>query len=154
MSKTYCFVFPGTREQFLKTLNQYPNNDRRFFYFNDYIVEVSDENIHFGVQRGGHSGGYWFKPTIEEIGDKLQFRGKLAYIENHTNDGRYQKFANKLYEACLFVILLPIFLGLKLYVFIKKITKRPIEKEETPEDRLFYLMEDLLNCAHKDEIPI
>ncbi len=49
------------------------------------------------------------------------------------------------------VILLPLILILKLCLLIgtliKKLRKQPIVKEETTEDRLYYLMESLLNCS-------
>lgn len=153
MSKNYCFEFLGTREQFLEPLYQYPNNDRKFFYFNDYIVEISGDMICFGVARGGHLGGYWFKPTITEIGNRLQFSGKIEYIGSYTKDSKFHKTVDKIEEGCLFVILLPLLLLVKLYLSIKnliqKIRKKPIIKEETTEDRLFYLMETLLNCTRK-----
>ncbi len=64
MSKSYSFDFSGTKEMFLNQLNEYPNNNQKFFYFDDYIVELSENEVRFGVARGGHSGGYWFVPTI------------------------------------------------------------------------------------------
>ena len=155
MSKNYCFEFHGTREQFSETLYQYPTNDRKFFYFNDYIVEITGDRYSFGVQRGGHSGGYWFIPTITEIGDKLLFSGTIEYIDSWTTtkDSKFRKIVDKIELGCLTVLLLPLILIVKLYQaiakLIKKIRKQPIVKEETPEDRLYYLMETLLNCTRK-----
>ncbi len=41
MSKNYSFEFSGTKEMFLNQLNKYPNNNQRFFYSDDYIMETS-----------------------------------------------------------------------------------------------------------------
>lgn len=153
MSKTYCFTYNGTREQFLEALNEYPSNDRRHFYFNDYIVEVTDNSISFGVQRSGHFAGYWYKPTIEETADKLLISGTIEYIENNSNTGRTNKLAKKICYGCLFVCFLPLTIGAKLYTVIasciKKVRKQPPGDEATPKDRLFYLMENILNCTHQ-----
>lgn len=151
--KTYCFTYNGTREQFLEALNKFPNYDRKSFYFNDYIVEVTDTTIRFGVQRSGHSGGYWFKPTIEETADKLLFSGTIEYIGNRSNTGRFNNYISKVCEGCMTVILLPLLVGAKLYTVIasciKKKKKQPPGDEATPRDRLFYLMENLLHCTHQ-----
>ena len=80
MSKSYSFEFAGTKEMFLNQLNKYRNNDQRFFYFDDYIVELSNDEIHFGVERAGHSGGQWFIPTITECDNKITFNGTIQYI--------------------------------------------------------------------------
>lgn len=91
MSKTYYFEFFGTRDDFLKTLNQYPNNDHRIFYFNEYIVEIVKDQYYFGIERGGHSGGYWFKPTIIETDHTLLFSGNIEYIDSYTKNRKYDK---------------------------------------------------------------
>ena len=83
MPDNYSFEFAGTKEEFLKQLNIYPNNsysDGGFYYFNDYIVKLVDDEIHFGVERAGHSGGQWFIPTITEHDGKITFNGTIKYI--------------------------------------------------------------------------
>ena len=84
MSKSYSFEFSGTKEMFLNQLNKYNNNNQRFFYFDDYIIELSDDDIRFGVARGGHSGGYWFVPTITELDGKTIFCGTIEYSDAYS----------------------------------------------------------------------
>lgn len=71
MSKEYTFEFIGKKEEFFNILNSYPSNtsysDDKFYYFDDFIVKVTGDEIHFGVARGGHSGGYWYVPSITEL---------------------------------------------------------------------------------------
>ena len=151
MSKSYLFEYPGTKEMFLSPLIKYPNNDQKFFYFDDYIVELSENEIRFGVARGGHSGGYWFIPTITELDGKTTFCGTIQYIDPYTSDKGIKKIINKLEEILLFIFLFPIILIFTIYSFfswvIRKILKKPDPKQESKEDKLYNLMENHLNCT-------
>ena len=135
---------------FLNQLRKFPNNNQKFFYFDDYIVELSNGDIRFGVARGGHSGGYWFVPTITEIDGKTTFCGTIEYIGPNTNEKGIKKIDNKLEEILLWIILFPIIIIVKVCLFfswfVRKIFKRPKLKEESLEYKLYYLMENYLNC--------
>lgn len=153
MSKSYSFEFLGTKEMFLNQLNKYPNNDEKFFYFNDYIVELSNGDIRFGVARGGHSGGYWFVPTITELDGKTTFSGTIEYIDPYTNEKGIKKIVNKIEEFLLWIILIPIIIIVKVYLFfswvVRKLFKKTKPKEESLEDKLYNLMENHLNCTRQ-----
>ena len=153
MSKSYSFDFSGTKEMFLNQLNKYPNNNQQIFYFDDYIVELSDNEIRFGVARGGHSGGYWFIPIITEHDDKITFCGTIQYIDPYTSERGIKKIVNKIEEILLWIILIPIITIVKAYLFfswvVRKILKRTKPKEESLEDKLYNLMETHLNCTRQ-----
>ena len=153
MSKSYSFDFLGTKENFLSQLNKYPNNNQKLFYFDDYIVEISDNEVRFGVARGGHSGGYWFVPTITEFDGKTTFCGTIEYVDPYTNEKGIKKIVNKIEEVLLWIILIPIIVVVKVYLFfswlIRKIFKRSKHKEESLEDKLYNLMENHLGCKRK-----
>ena len=155
MSKSYSFEFPGTKEVFLNRLKKYPNNDQKFFYFDDYIVELSNDDIRFGVARGSHSGGYWFVPTITELDGKTTFCGTIAYISPHTDEKGIQKTIYKIDEILLWIILFPVIVLVKVYLFfswiVSKICKRTKPKEKSPEDKLYHLMENLLGCTRQEQ---
>ena len=53
MAKEYIFKYAGSKESFLTILNSIHSNNGRFYYFDDYIVEVLDDEIRFGVERVG-----------------------------------------------------------------------------------------------------
>jgi hypothetical protein len=150
MPKEYIFEFQGTKEMFLDRLNQFPNNDGKFYFFNDYIVKLVGDEIHFGVERGGHSGGYWFIPIITEFDNQIEFRGTVQYIDPNTNQGAIKKAIDKVGEFLLLILILPIVLVIKLYTIIKwcirKVCKRPKPRVRTTEDKLYELMENHLNC--------
>lgn len=145
MSNIYSFEFNGTKEMFLNNLNKFPNNDQKFFYFDDYIVELANNEIRFGVARGGHSGGFWFTPTITEIHNKTIFCGEIKHIDSNTTEQGIKKALNKFCEFMLIIVFMPVFIVAKLYYFLKK------SKTEEPsiEDKLYNLMENHLNCTRK-----
>ena len=158
MSKEYIFEFTGTKEDFINTLNRFNHNtsysNGTFYYFDDYIVKLVDDEIHFGVARGGHSGGYWFVPAITDLGEKMEFRGEIQYIgPNSENRSAFKKTINGIGEFLLLILILPIALVIRIYVFIewliRKIFNRPKSKEKTNEERLLDLMENHLGCVGK-----
>lgn len=138
---------------FLNQLNKHPNNNQRFFYFDDYIVETSENEVRFGVARGGHSGGYWFIPTITEFDGKTIFSGTIQYVDDYSGEKGIKKIANRIEEILLCIILLPIIIIVKLCMFfswlVQKIFKRTKPKEESLEDKLYNLMENHLNCKRQ-----
>ena len=157
MSKEYMFEFPGTKEDFMNSLNQFSHNasysSGTFYYFDDYIVKLVGDEIHFGVARGGHSGGYWFVPTITDLGSKIEFRGEIRYVGPNGNRGSFKKAIDGVGEFLLLILILPIVLVILGYMFIewlvRKIFNRPKPKEKTNEERLFDLMENYFGCVGK-----
>lgn len=150
MPKKYVFEFSGTKDMFLDTLRQFPNNDGKFYYFNDYIVKLIDDKIHFGIERCGHSGGNWFISTMTEFDGKIEFAGEIQYVGPQGERSTIEKRIDGVGEFLLFILLLPIMLVFNLYRFIKwcigKIYKRTEEKPKTTEDKLYDLMETHLHC--------
>ena len=150
------FEFSGTKEDFLNTLDPFNHNSYSsgtFYYFDDYIVKLIDDEIHFGVARGGHSGGYWFVPTITDLGDRIEFRGEIRYIGPKDNRNSIKKAIDAVGEFLFLVFILPIVLAFRLYVFvewlIRKICNHPKSKEKTNEERLLDLMENHFGCINK-----
>ena len=152
MSKEYVFEFQGTKEMFFDILKQFHNSDGKFFYFNDYIVELSGDEIRFGIERCGHSGGYWFISVINEFDNRIEFRGTVQYVGSNIKEdqGAIKKTIDKSREILLFILLLPIALIFKLYTIvewcIRKVSKQTKKKTKTKEDKLYDLMENYLNC--------
>lgn len=156
MSKEYIFEFPGTREDLLNSLNRFSHtasySSDTFYYFDDYIVKLIGDEIHFGVARGGHSGGYWFIPTITDLGDRIEFRGTIQYIGPDDNRSVFKKTIDDIGVFLLFVLVLPIVLIIQIYLYmerlIRKIFNRP-KRKKTNEERLFDLMENYFGCVGK-----
>ena len=152
MSKKYIFKYNGSKESFLTILDSFHTNNSRFYYFDDYIIEVLDDEIRFGVERAGHSGGNWFVSKFTEENNQIEFRGTIQYIgpENSNMRTKAQKILDKielfLFTILLFPILAIFFVISKIQWIIRKIRKLPNTKTKTTEDKLFDLMENRLNC--------
>ena len=158
MPKEYIFEFPGTKEEFLNNLNRFEHNEsysgNKFYYFDDYIVKLVGDEIHFGVARGGHSGGYWYIPTITSFDNRIEFRGSIRYIgPDGEKQSASQKVIDRMEEFLLHILLLPIVVVIRGYMFlewlVRKILNRPKPKRKTEEERLFDLMENYFGCVGK-----
>ena len=153
MSKEYRFVFHGTKAMFLDSLKRFPNNDNTFFYFDNYIIELNEDKICFGIERSGHSGGYWFTSTITEVDDKIEFSGTIHYVDSHTDEEQhtFKRAISKFNTLLLSLLLLPLALILKLFDIIKwcigKLLKQSKPASMSTEDKLYNLMEKHLNCV-------
>lgn len=156
MPKEYVFEYPGTKQDFLKGLDPFPGHcyySGNYLYLDEYIVAFVDESIHFGVARGGHSGGYWFIPVITEYDDHLELRGRIEYIGPGKKQAPLLEIIDNVGLFLLSILILPIILIFKLYCFIdwiiRKLINRPKPKEKTPEDGLFDLMENYIGCSRR-----
>ena len=110
MSKKYIFKYNGSKESFLTILDSFHTNNSRFYYFDDYIIEVLDDEIRFGVERAGHSGGNWFVSKFTEENNQIEFRGTIQYIgpENSNMRTKAQKILDKIGLFLLTILLFPI----------------------------------------------
>lgn len=157
MAKEYAFEFHGTKEDILNiiTSNKFDTSysGTRYYYLNDYLIKIVDGEIHFGVERGGHSGGYWYVPQISEFENRIEFRGSIRYIGPEDDRSTIVKILDAIGLGLLFILLLPMYIVAKLYALIewivRKICNRPKVKETTTEDKLFDLMENHLGCVKK-----
>ena len=153
MSKKYCFVFHGTKEMFAEKINRFFNdtNNNESLCDNDYSMDIRQSDYAFCIKRGGHSGSYWFDPNITEKNGNLVISGQIEYLSYPYDKSKVKKFYDKIEEFSLYVFLAPLILVVKAYQLIKRlvfrIRNKPIPKEETEEDRLFFLMEVFLECT-------
>ena len=157
MAKEYAFEFHGTKEDILNiiTSNKLDTSysGTRYFYLNDYLIKIVDGEIHFGVERGGHSGGYWFIPRISEFEDRIEFRGSIQHIGPEDDRSAIVKILDAIGLCLMCILLIPMDIVAKLYTLIewivRKICNRPKVKVKTTEDKLFDLMENHLGCVRK-----
>ncbi len=166
MSKEYAFEFPGTREDLLKKLNIFPDKDSSnggIYYFKHNIVRFVDDEIHFGIERAGHSGGHWFVSKLQEREGKIEFNGTLQYRGPKKDVAPDKKFGikrvtDKAGEWLLYIVVTPfvvvVYVIVKLRDFFKWLTnktgRRPVVKPKTTEEKLFDLMEIHLGCVRKE----
>ncbi len=159
MSKDYIFEFNGTIQEFIKKLDLYPNNisfdGNKFYYFDDYIVKVVDNTIHFGVERCGHSGGNWFMPHVTEFNNRIEFCGTVKYYGPVDDRGKMQKVLDGIGYVLLFILLLPIIVIIRLYQVVAWVVRKLLKREEkmpkTTEEKLLDLMINHLGCIRKED---
>ena len=158
MSKEYVFEFNGTKQEFIKKLDLYPNNTsydgNKFYYFDDYIVKIVDNTIHFGVERCGHSGGNWFVPHVTEFNDRIEFCGTVKYDGPVDDRGKMQRALDGIGYVLLFILILPIVVIISLYQVVawvvRKLSKKEKQMPKTTEEKLFDLMINHLGCTRKE----
>ena len=131
----YVYEYPSSKEALLHQLNDRRGNNHNYC-FGDYLIEIkSDDRFFLGVERGGHSGGYWYVARIEETSAGTQIiRGSIVY--NPDEDGNPQKepFIDQLEYLFLNVVLLPVVLVAKAIRFFRllrlKLRKEPLPRPE------------------------
>lgn len=148
MSKEYIFKYSGSKESFLTVLDSFHSNNSRIYYLDNYIIEVRDDEIYFGVERAGHSGGNWFVSKFIEENNQIIFRGTIQYIGPENSRTKIQKAFDKIVAILLWILLFPLYIVFyfisQIIRLIGKIRKRPLL--ETTEEKLLNLMEKRLNC--------
>ena len=150
MSQEYVFEYPGTKQMFLDSLRKYSYTNDDFFYFNDYIIKIVGDEVHFGIERAGHSGGFWFIPQIIEYENKIEFRGEIQYIGPVDNRKKFEKIKEGILTGLFTVLFLPFVLIVVLASMIyDKIVNRKKDGIKTKEDKLFNLLENYLGCTRK-----
>ena len=150
MSQEYVFEYPGTKQMFLDSLRKYSHTNDDFFYFNDYIIKIVGDEVHFGIERAGHSGGFWFIPQIIEYENKIEFRGEIQYIGPVDNRKKFEKLKEGILTGLFTVLFLPFVLIVVLASMIyDKIVNRKKDGIKTKEDKLFNLLENYLGCTRK-----
>ena len=127
----YVYQYPHSKEHLLDKLN-----DRRGinhnYCFGDYLIDIKNDDFFFlGVQRGGHSGGYWYVARIEENEyGTTSIRGRIVYNPDNNGNPQKETIMEKIEFILLNVILLPIILVIKSIQFIRilllKIQNKPV----------------------------
>ena len=141
MDKEYRFCYNGTKEIFNQLLQKTTSGD--------YIISTLDGKISFGIERAGHSGGYWFVPDIVEYDDRIELVGKIQYFgpENHRNGKTKRKY--KIWEIVADIFLFPLICIFAIVYFIEKALNKTRKKTKpmTRYEKLLDLMKNHLGCT-------
>lgn len=152
--KNIEYRYPYSRETFINnciTMDREVNEDYR-------IKFSGDDEILFGVERAGHSGGYWFKSRLIESDNGLHIIGEMILMDFDNKKIEFSK-KDKIKET-LFMI---IFIILTWWLFIifwivkttnklyNKIIGKKLEPQLTKEEKLDRLMINLLCCEKVQE---
>ena len=144
-SKIYVYEYPYKKEYLLERLN-----NRKGCYHNycegEYLITLKNEcEFWLGVERGGHSGGYWYIAKIEEKNNKTIISGKIVHNPDEEGNERTETFGDLVW----FIIFFPLIFILNFFEIIvtlfRKIFKRK-EKHLSTSDKLDKFMLNYLDC--------
>lgn len=142
MAKEYVFRYPGSKDAFLQKLDSVCESYCGTKYLGDYMIKLADNEIRFGVERAGHSGGYWYVSPLEEVDGRLEFRGKIRYIGPPDDRNKLQKLLDLLLEMLIVVLFWPVaMLADVVCLIVRKIRRQP--SPPTQEQKLIELMNRL-----------
>ena len=103
----------------------------------EYLLEETDAGFDLGIGRGGHQGGYWYCATVSPEDEGSLISGRVAYRDWHGKEIKIT-WIDKLESGCLFLVVLPIALLIRIYQIF-----RP---EVTDEDRFVEFMTTKMDC--------
>ena len=119
------------------------------------LYEDTEAGFDLGIERGGHSGGYWYVATLTETEDGTEMRGEIVYRSFH-GDGSYreatkrEKIQEKFFIAiealiCLIPILVFYAVG-GILLLIGKLRGKPVEVTMSTEEKLTRFMTEVMEC--------
>ena len=120
------------------------------------LYEETPSGFYLGIERGGHSGGYWYIATLTETEDGTEMRGEIVFLTFH-GDEEVRKNAKwkKISEWILIIIFfLPVLLialptwGIML--LIGKLRGKPVEATMSTEKKLTHFMTEVMGCREEE----
>ena len=107
--QTYAFTTPLPPADFKQKLREAVHNDGSLLY------EDTPNGFDLGIERGGHSGGYWYVATLTETEDGTEMRGEIIYRTYHRDgelreDTKGEKIREWLGIVLIVIFFSPVFL--------------------------------------------
>ena len=151
--EAFVFTSPQSPEAFKLALREAVHEKGAMLY------EDTEAGFDLGIERGGHSGGYWYAATLIETEDGTEMRGEMVYRSFH-GDGSYreatkwEKIQEKFFMAILVLIcLIPILVFFAVWgilLLIGRIRGRPVEVTMSTEEKLTRFMTEVMGCGEKE----
>ena len=152
--KIYIFTTPLPPADFKRNLREAVQNSGHLLY------EDTPNGFDLGIERGGHSGGYWYVATLTETENSTEMRGEIVYRSLH-GDGSYREATKwEKSKETLFVILVGLLCLIPILVIyavqgilrlIGKIRKKPLEITLSTEEKLTRFMTEVMGCSALEE---
>lgn len=149
-AKTFVFTTPLLPTDFKLNLREAVRNSGYLLY------EDTPNGFDLGIERGGHSGGYWYVATLTQTESGSEMRGEIVYRSLH-GDGSFREASKweKLKETlfAVFVGLLCLIPFLIVYairgilLLIGKLCGKPVEATMSTEDKLTHFMTEAMGCS-------
>jgi hypothetical protein len=151
--RVFAFTTPLPPADFKQKLREAVHNDGSLLY------EDTQNGFDLGIERGGHSGGYWYTATLTETEDGTEMRGEIVYRSYHKNgeyreDTKWEKIREWLGIVLIVIFFSPVFLialatrGIMLLV--GKLRGRPVEVTMSTEEKLTRFMTEVMGCREEE----
>lgn len=157
-SKVYSYTFSGSSSELVNEIRK-----NEIFFSNDkesdlHLFNVSDNSIALGIQRGGHSGGYFYDANIVTKDNETIIEGTITFHKSDISDTSYE---NKKFSDYLVDILAYILFGFLILIFIVPILifiiydfivnrlikrKKKVNYKKQREENINIFFSDYLNC--------
>ena len=152
--KTFAFTTHLPSADFRRNLREAVYDSGHLLY------EDTPNGFDLGIERGGHSGGYWYVATLTETENGTEMRGEMVYRSLH-GDGSYREATKwEKVKETLFVVLVGLLCLIPILIIyavqgilrlIGKIRKKPLEITMSTEEKLTHFMTEVMGCSVLEE---
>ena len=121
----------------------------------DLLYEDTPNGFDLGIERGGHSGGYWYTATLNKMEGGTEMRGEIVYRSLH-GDGSYREATKwekakdiifTAFIALLFLIPILIFYAVEgIARLVGKLRGKPVKWTLSTEEKLIHFMTEVMGC--------
>lgn len=119
------------------------------------LYEDTPSGFDLGIERGGHSGGYWYVATLTETEDGTEMRGEMVYRSLHGDGSHREATKWEKVKETLFVIFMGLLCLIPILIIcavggilrlIGKLRKKPVEITLSTEEKLTHFMTEVMGC--------
>ena len=152
--KTFAFTTPLPPADFRLNLREAVGDSGYLLY------EDTQNGFDLGIERGGHSGGYWYTATMTETEAGTEMRGEIVY-RSLCGDGSYREATKwEKVKETLFVILVGLLCLIPILIIyaiqgilrlIGKLRGKPVEATMSTEEKLIHFMTEVMGCSVLEE---
>ena len=124
------------------------------------LYEDTPNGFDLGIERGGHSGGYWYTATMTETEAGTEMRGEIVYRSLH-GDGSYREATKwekakdiifTAFIALLFLIPIMIFYAVEgIARLVGMLRGKPVKWTLSTEEKLIHFMTEVMGCSVLEE---
>ena len=121
----------------------------------DLLYEDTPNGFDLGIERGGHSGGYWYTATLNKMEGGTEMRGEIVYRSLH-GDGSYREATKgekakdiifTVFITLLFLIPILIFYAVEgIARLVGKLRGKPVKWTLSTEEKLIHFMTEVMGC--------
>ncbi len=121
----------------------------------DLLYEDTPNGFDLGIERGGHSGGYWYTATLNKMEGGTEMRGEIVYRSLH-GDGSYREATKwekakdilfTVFIALLFLIPILIFYAVEgIARLVGMLRGKPVKWTMSTEEKLTHFMTEVMGC--------